>query len=62
MLKIPPEENETKHQKMTGDADSHEEVDRRGHNVNVSTNGIQPPRELQGHGHRKRAERGGERV
>ena len=47
---------------MTGDNDSHGEGDRQGHNRDRGTNGIRPPRDQQGPGHRPRVVRGGERT
>ena len=60
--KRPPKENETKHQKMKRDNDSHGEGDRRGNNVYVGTSDGRHPRDQQEPMNRLRAERGGERM
>ena len=60
--RIPPEENDTENQKMTGDGDSHGEGDSRGHIIYGVINVGQTPRDRQGPGHRPRAARGGKRT
>ena len=52
---MPPEENKTKHQKMTRNENSHEEGVMQGHNGNVRTNVGIPPRDQQGPRPRPRA-------
>ena len=54
----PPKENETKHQKMTGDNDSNGEGDMQEQTVDIGTNGRRTPRNQQGSRNMLRAARG----